>query len=151
MQKRSPIRTARLAPWACRISSAILFFAAATGLRADAPAFDLAGPKVDVRVQRDGKTLPIAQVPNLMPGDRLWVHPDLPASQSTHYVLVVAFLRGSTNPPPADWYKRVETWNREARDEGVVGQPIPERGRFGLRRHRRRSGPRPRGGNSLAS
>jgi hypothetical protein len=90
-----------------------------TLVRADAPAFDLAGPKVDVHVQRDGKTLPIAQVPNLMPGDRLWIHPDLPESQSTHFVLVVAFLRGATNPPPAEWYKRVETWNKAVRAEGV--------------------------------
>jgi hypothetical protein len=87
--------------------------------RADAPAFDLLGPKVDIHVQRDGKTLPIAQVPNLLPGDRLWIHPDLPESQSTHIVLVVAFLRGATNPPPPDWYKRVETWNKAARAEGV--------------------------------
>lgn len=96
-----------------------LSIAASTGVRADAPAFDLAGPKVDVHVQRDGKTLPIAEVPNLLPGDRLWIHPDLPESQSAHYVLIVAFLRGSTNPPPVDWFKRVETWTRAAREEGV--------------------------------
>jgi hypothetical protein len=86
---------------------------------ADAPAFDLAGPKVDVHVQREGKTLPIAEVPNLLPGDRLWIHPDLPESQSTRYVLVVAFLRGSTNPPPPEWFRRVETWNKQVREEGV--------------------------------
>ena len=40
-------------------------------------------------------------------------------SQSTHFVLVVAFLRGATNPPPPAWFTRVETWTREARDEGV--------------------------------
>ncbi len=119
MQQRTLIRMARFAPWAHRISAALLLVAYAVGLRADAPAFDLAGPKVDVHVQRDGKTLPIAQVPNLLAGDRLWIHPDLPASQSTHYVLVVSFLRGSTNPPPADWYKRVDTWSREVREEGV--------------------------------
>jgi len=96
-----------------------LYAAASSGLRADAPAFDLAGPKVDVHVQRAGKTLPIAEVPNLLPGDRLWIHPDLPESQSAHYVLIVAFLRGSTNPPPVEWFKRVETWTRAAREEGV--------------------------------
>jgi hypothetical protein len=89
------------------------------GFAADAPAFDLLGPKIDVHVQREGKTLPIAEVPNLLPGDRLWVHPDLPATQSTHYVLVVVFLRGATNPPPPDWFKRVETWNPQVRQEGV--------------------------------
>lgn len=86
---------------------------------ADSPAFDLAGPKVDVHVKRDGVTLPISQVPNLLPGDRLWIHPDLPESQSAHFVLVVAFLRGATNPPPYEWFTRVETWTREAREEGA--------------------------------
>lgn len=81
--------------------------------------FDLAGPKVDVHVKRGEVTLPISEVPNLLPGDRLWVHPDLPEDQATHFVLVVAFLRGSTNPPPADWFTRVETWTHEAREEGV--------------------------------
>jgi hypothetical protein len=86
---------------------------------ADGPVFDLAGPKVDVHVKRGVITLPISQVPNLLPGDRLWIHPDLPESQSAHFVLVVAFLRGSTNPPPLSWFTRVETWNNEARAEGV--------------------------------
>jgi hypothetical protein len=87
--------------------------------RAESAAFDLAGPKVDVHVQRDGKTLPIGEVPSLEPGDRLWVHPDLPESQSVHYVLVVAFLKGSTDKPPLEWFRRVETWNPRVREEGV--------------------------------
>jgi hypothetical protein len=91
----------------------------AIGAWADGPSFDLAGPKVDVHVKRGTLTLPISEAPNLLPGDRLWIHPDLPATQSEHFVLVVAFLRGSTNPPPAEWFTRVETWTREAHDEGV--------------------------------
>jgi len=43
----------------------------------------------------------------------------LPESQSARYVLVVAFLRGVTNPPPPDWFTRVETWSHQVRDEGV--------------------------------
>jgi hypothetical protein len=97
----------------------LLWVLASAGLYADAPAFDLAGPKVDVHVKRGEVTLPISQVPNLLPGDRLWVHPDLPESQSAHYVLIVAFLRGATNPPPPEWFTRVETWSRQVRDEGV--------------------------------
>jgi hypothetical protein len=85
----------------------------------DNAAFDLVGPKVDVRVQRAGVTLPIAQVPNLQAGDRLWVHPDLPDSQSVHYLMVVVFLRGATNPPPDSWFTRVETWNRPVHEEGI--------------------------------
>jgi hypothetical protein len=88
-------------------------------LHADGPAFDLSGPKVDVRVKRGEVTLPIGETPNLMPGDRLWIHPDFPENQATHFVLVVAFLRGSTNQPPPEWFTRVETWSREAREEGV--------------------------------
>jgi hypothetical protein len=97
----------------------LLLFASLPRAFADAPAFDLAGPKVDVHVKRGEVTLPIGQTPNLMPGDRLWIHPDLPESQSAHLVLVVAFLRGVTNPPPADWFTRVETWSHKAHEEGV--------------------------------
>jgi hypothetical protein len=97
----------------------LLLLAASPACFGDAPPFDLAGPKVDVHVQREGKTLPIAAVPNLLPGDRLWIHPDLPESQSAHYILVVSFLRGATNPPPPDWFKRVETWAHDVREEGV--------------------------------
>jgi hypothetical protein len=97
----------------------LLWCLASTGLCADGPAFDLAGPKVDVHVKRGEVTLPISQVATLQAGDRLWVHPDLPESQSTHFVLVVVFLRGATNPPPPEWFTRVETWNRDVRSEGV--------------------------------
>ncbi|MDR3451722.1 MAG: hypothetical protein P4L96_02815 [Rhodoferax sp.] len=90
-----------------------------SGLRAHAQAFDLTGPKVDVHVKRGQITLPIGQVPNLLPGDRLWIHPDFPETQSARYVLIVVFLRGVTNPPPNEWFTRVDTWLREVRDEGV--------------------------------
>lgn len=88
-------------------------------LHADGPPFDLSGPKVDVHVKRGNVTLPISETPNLLPGDRLWIHPDLPESQATHFVLVMAFLRGSTNPPPPECFTRLETWTRVARDEDV--------------------------------
>lgn len=94
-------------------------FAFSSVLHAEGAPFDLYGPKIDVHVKRGELTLPISEMANLMPGDRLWIHPDLPESQATHFVLVVAFLRGSTNPPPADWFTRVETWTRAAHDEGV--------------------------------
>src|SRR3954454_21514097 len=90
-----------------------------------AAAFDLAGPAVDLRVQRAGETLPISHVPNLLPGDRLWIHPQLPESQSTHYVMIVAFLRGATNPPPPTWFTKVETWVKSVREEGVF-VTVPE-------------------------
>src|ERR1700688_4341165 len=100
----------------------LILFLWATGpslLWADAAAFDLVGPKVEVRVQREGRTLPIAEVPSLQAGDRLWVHPDLPETQSVHYVMVVAFLRGATNPPPDSWFTRVDAWSKPVREEGI--------------------------------
>src|SRR5271170_2346101 len=87
---------------------------------ADAARFDLAGPKVDVHVTRSGKVLPIAQVPNLQPGDKIWLRADLPPTQSVHYLLVAAFLRGTTNPPPDNWFTEIQTWNKKVREEGVT-------------------------------
>jgi hypothetical protein len=81
--------------------------------------FDLVGPRINVRVTRNGVTLPIAEVPNLQPGDRIWLHPDLPPTQSVKYLLICVFLRGSTNPPPEDWFTRIETWQKDVREEGV--------------------------------
>ncbi len=100
------------------VISAILVALNASAFADSAP-FDLAGPKVDVHVERGGKTLPISSVPNLVAGDRLWIHPDFPDSQSVHYLLIVAFLRGSTNEPPENWFTRAETWNKKVRDEGI--------------------------------
>lgn len=98
------------------VSILLLFVGAAA---ADGAAFDLVGPKIDVRVERAGVTLPIAEVPNLQVGDRLWIHPDLPDSQSVRYLMVVVFLRGVTNPPPDGWFTRVETWSRSIHEEGI--------------------------------
>nr|WP_216843130.1 hypothetical protein [Granulicella sp. S190] len=89
-------------------------------LHADPARFDLAGPKVDVHVTRSGKTLPIAQVPNLQPGDKIWLRADLPPTQSVHYLLVAVFLRGTTNPPPENWFTEIQTWNKKVREEGVT-------------------------------
>jgi hypothetical protein len=89
-------------------------------LHADPARFDLAGPKVDVHVTRSGKVLPIAQVPNLQPGDKIWLRADLPPTQSVHYLLVAAFLRGTTNPPPDNWFFEIQTWNKKVREEGVT-------------------------------
>jgi len=99
---------------------AALLLLLASALHADPARFDLAGPKVEVHVTRNGRTLPIAQVPNLQPGDKIWLHPDLPPTQSVHYLLIAAFLRGSTNPPPDDWFTEIQTWNKKVLEEGVT-------------------------------
>jgi len=98
-----------------RISKTILclvvFFSAA-GARGDDARFDLPGPKIDVYVTRGNTTLPIAQVPELQPHDKLRVKADLPATQSNRLLLIVAFLRGTTNEPPDNWFTKIETWKQ---------------------------------------
>jgi hypothetical protein len=94
--------------------------AAPTLVCADSNNFDLLGPRIEMKVTRNGKPLPISDVANLQPGDRLWLHPDFPDDQSARYLLIVAFLRGATNPPPENWFTRAETWTKQVREEGIV-------------------------------
>src|SRR6202048_4264447 len=94
--------------------------AAPTLVCADSDNVNLLGPRIELKVTRNGKPLPISDVANLQPGDRLWLHPDFPDDQSARYLLVVAFLRGSTNPPPENWFTRAETWKKQVREEGIV-------------------------------
>jgi len=82
--------------------------------------FDLAGPTLEVEVTRGGRTLPAAQVPNLAVGDRDWIKADLPTGGSARYVMVAAFLRGATNPPPEDWFFPCETWTRRCATDGLT-------------------------------
>ncbi len=101
------------------LSLATVFVAGARA-HADPAPFDLSGPTLEVRVTRGGTTLPVAEVPNLASGDRLWVKDDLPDSQSARYLLVLAFLRGSTNPPPTSWFHRCDTWTRDCAEHGMT-------------------------------
>jgi hypothetical protein len=101
-------------------AAALLVLAMPQHARAEAAAFDLSGPQVEMKVSRDGHSLAIAEVANFQPGDRVWIHPDFPDTQSVHYVMVVAFLRGSTNPPPESWFTRAETWNKKVKEEGIL-------------------------------
>lgn len=101
-----------------RLLALLLLCGSLPHARADAR-FDLTGPRIDVKVTRGDNTLPIAAVPNLQPGDKIWLHPDLPPSQSVHYLLICVFLRGTTNPPPDEWFTRIETWDKHVREEGV--------------------------------
>ena len=92
-------------------------------LHADNARFDLAGPRIDVRVTRGNATLPIAEVPNLQPGDKIWVKADLPATQSNHLLLIVAFLRGTTNEPPDNWFTEIDTWDKKTAEGTIVTVP----------------------------
>ena len=73
-----------------------------------------------MQVTRGAATLPAAHVPALAAGDRLWLKADLPEQQAAHYLMVAVFLRGSTNPPPADWFTRCETWAGKCAKEGMT-------------------------------
>lgn len=94
--------------------------AAGVAARGDPAPFDLAGPGLEVTVSRGTVTLPIAEVPNLAPGDQLWIKAELPVTQSAQYLMVAAFLTGSTNPPPPSWFFRCETWSRQCAQEGLT-------------------------------
>ncbi len=100
-RRTKPVRVNRWRSSVARLATAAtLLFAFVVSARADNNNFDLLGPRIEMKVSRNGKSLPIAQVANLQPGDRLWLHPDFPDDQSARYLLIVAFLRGATNPPP---------------------------------------------------
>jgi hypothetical protein len=109
-----------------RLFALILCVTAATFAVADPAPFDLTGPRLEVKVTRGGKTLPITQVPNLAAGDVLVIHPDFPQAQAAHYLLVAAFLRGSTNPPPENWFFKAETWNKKFEPAGGLTVTVPE-------------------------
>jgi hypothetical protein len=100
---------------------ALILATLAANLAAAGPApFDLAGPTLDLKVTRGGKTLPAAEVPNLVSGDRLWIKAELPPTQSAHYLMVTAFLSGSTNPPPQSWFFPCKTWTGKCAQEGLT-------------------------------
>ena len=83
---------------------------------ADNAPFDLAGPQLRVLITRGSRTLPVADVPNLAVGDKVAIKAQLPDSQAARYVMIVAFLRGATNPPPDEWFFRCDTWSRKCAD-----------------------------------
>ena len=110
----------RLYPLLFAVAVAVALGAAPGARAADPAPFDLAGPIIDVTVTRNGSTLPVSQVPNLAAGDRLWIKADLPPTQSAHYIMVAAFLRGATNPPPSSWFFLCETWSHGCAHDGLT-------------------------------
>lgn len=98
--------------------TALLFFP--HFLFADGANFDLDGPSLQVKVTRGKQTLAIGQVPSLLDGDKLWIRPAFPDGQTVRYLLIISFLRGATNPPPENWFTKVNTWSDEVRNDGVT-------------------------------
>jgi hypothetical protein len=103
-----------------RIRWLILAIIVAATAQADPAPFDLAGPTLDFRITRGAKTLSASEVPNLVAGDRVWIKADLPATQSAHYLMVAAFLSGSTNPPPENWFFPCKTWTGKCQHDGLT-------------------------------
>ncbi len=85
--------------------------------------FDLSGPSLQVSVRHGDLTLPISEAPNLAVGDLLTIRADLPPSESARYLLIAAFLRGATNPPPRSWFHKVETWTSKGSKGLVLSVP----------------------------
>ena len=92
---------------------------------AGAAPFDLTGPTIEVTVARGSTMLPIAQAPHLAVGDKLTIKADFPATQSERYLLIVAFLRGPTNPPPKEWFFSCAPWKRACAEKGLT-VPVPD-------------------------
>lgn len=82
--------------------------------------FDLAGPVLDVVVTRGKTILPASEVPHLNEGDKIWIKPEFPKSQSADYLMVAAFLSGPTNPPPESWFYPCKTWTGKCAKEGLT-------------------------------
>jgi hypothetical protein len=87
--------------------------------------FDLVGPKVSIQVKRGATTLPIAEVPVLAPHDRLKIIARVAEAKTTHYLMVAAFLRGPTDPPPDAWFFRCDTWKAPC-DQAGLDVEVPE-------------------------
>ena len=90
------------------------------GLAQSAAPFDLTGPTLRVTVRRGDATLPIAQVPSLAEGDEVRIAADLPGDQAARFVMLSAFLRGATNPPPKKWITIAETWKPKEQDNRLA-------------------------------
>jgi hypothetical protein len=104
----------------CRWIAAVAVFSGVCAHAAGPAPFDLKGPALEVTVSRKDATLPIAQVPHLATGDKLSIKANFPESQSAHYLLIVGFLRGPTNPPPKNWFFNCEAWKRACTDNGLT-------------------------------
>ncbi|WP_395334568.1 hypothetical protein WBP06_23715 [Novosphingobium sp. BL-8H] len=109
----------RMVRLAATSALALIGIAAVSPAAADPAPFELTGPDLKIEVTRGQQTLPIAQVPSLAEGDELSIHAALPADQGLKFLLVSAFLRGATNPPPKDWIATASTWKEKEKDKAL--------------------------------
>jgi len=105
--------------WPIRCAAMLCLSVAVPAAAADPAPFELPGPSLRIMVSRGTQSLPITQLPSLADGDKLTVEPLLPADQGVRFILVGAFLRGATNPPPKNWVHFAETWAKKAKDRNL--------------------------------
>lgn len=96
-----------------------LALAHAVPANADAARFELVGPDLAVTVTRGTQTLPLSQVPSLAEGDKVDIAAVPGQNQGAHLMVVSAFLRGATNPPPREWMGVARTWKDKPRDKAL--------------------------------
>lgn len=89
------------------------------GAQAADSRFELIGPDMKVIVTRNGQDLPLGSVPSLAEGDSLTISAALPGDQGAHLMVVSAFLRGATNPPPREWIGVARTWKDKATEHSL--------------------------------
>lgn len=111
----------------CTLAASAGLLAAGRANGADNP-FDLNGPTLRISVTRGETTLPIAQVPSIAEGDSITVRADLPEDQDARFLMLSAFLRGATNPPPKKWIETAETWRakEEKKKKNHLALTVPK-------------------------
>ena len=118
----SPRRLPQRRGLAVLLLSLLVLIGLPHGARAQGAPFDLDGPRLQVQVSRGGVTLPLARVPNLAAGDQITV--GLQSRDVPHSVLILAFLRGASGPPPRSWFIPVRTWGEGA--PGRLHATVPQ-------------------------
>lgn len=117
---------ARRARTGLALAAATAALGGAPVAQADGARFELIGPDLAVTVTRNGQQLPLARVPSLAEGDRLHIAGTAAADsaggkdQGAHLMVVSAFLRGATNPPPKEWLGVARTWKERGRDQDLT-------------------------------
>ncbi|QVM86149.1 hypothetical protein HT578_09845 [Novosphingobium decolorationis] len=122
-------RSRRLPRALCVASAlALSWGACANAASSGGSGFELRGPELVMEVTRGDTTLPAAQVPSLLAGDKVSLH--LPKSEDPDdklrdFLFVAAFLRGAVNPPPDDWIATGQGWKDKEKDN-TLQLTVPE-------------------------
>jgi hypothetical protein len=124
------LKSTRITPtsWVSTVLASVAFglcLAQPAAAAVEQTPFDLVGPTVNIQVTRGTTTLPIAEVPVMAPHDRIKIVASMPDTKNARYIMVAAFLRGPTDPPPENWFYRCDTWKAPCDRNGLEVE-IPE-------------------------